>query len=213
MSTKFPDHSFDSQYSGVVAGIDEAGRGPWAGDVVAAAVIFSDKNNIPQGINDSKKLTKAKREGLYGLIMQNACIGVGIANVEEIDQYNILGATKLAMLRAYENLTIKPNILLIDGNQLPNIDCKMEKVVGGDAISPSIAAASIIAKVTRDRMMCKIAEEFPEYGFERNSGYGTALHMQAIAKYGITKYHRKSFAPIKEVILKKAILDEQQRYA
>ncbi|MEI6730518.1 MAG: ribonuclease HII, partial [Pseudomonadota bacterium] len=147
------------------------------------------------------------------LIMQNACVGVGIANVDEIDRYNILGATKLAMLRAYENLTIKPDILLIDGNQLPNIDCKMEKVVGGDAISPSIAAASIIAKVTRDLMMCKIAEEFPEYGFERNSGYGTALHMQAIAKYGITKYHRKSFAPIKEVILKKAILDEQRRYA
>lgn len=194
-----PDYSLEIQYSGVIAGIDEAGRGPWAGPVVAAAVIMN-QNNIISGINDSKKLSKLKREEIFDIIIRENHFGIGISSVEEIDEHNILGATKIAMLRAYNNLPIKPDFVLIDGNQLPNLPCKMKAVIGGDAISISIAAASIVAKVTRDRMMNELSIEFPYYGWEKNSGYGTKLHQEGINKHGINQHHRRSFAPIKKII-------------
>jgi ribonuclease HII len=193
------DFENELHYSGVVAGIDEAGRGPWAGPVVAAAVIL-DRKCFPAGINDSKKLSKTRREALYELIMKDAIVGIGICSVEEIDQYNILGATKHAMLRAYDALPAKPDIVLVDGNQLPSLPCKMDAVVGGDALCASIAAASIIAKVTRDNIMIELAKEFPHYGFERNVGYGTKSHQDGLALFGVTPHHRRSFAPIRKLL-------------
>lgn len=200
----FPDFSREMAIGGLVAGVDEAGRGPWAGPVVAAAVIL-DPHNLPEGANDSKQLNKNKREALWERVMACAvAVGVGICDPAEIDTLNILGATKLAMLRAYEALPVKPQTALIDGNQLPTLPCTMQTLVKGDALSLSIAAASIIAKVTRDRMMEELAREFPQYGWERNAGYGTALHQQALARYGITPHHRRSFAPIRALLEKDA---------
>lgn len=193
------DLAAELHYTGVVAGIDEAGRGPWAGPVVAAAVIL-DKSRLPVGIHDSKKLSKAKRELLYDIIMAEAQVGVGLSSVAEIDEYNILGATKRAMRRAYDALNGLPDIVLIDGNRLPDIPCKMEAVIGGDALCVSIAAASIIAKVTRDRMMDALAKEFPHYGWERNAGYGTRSHQEGLALFGVTPHHRTSFAPIRKLL-------------
>lgn len=193
------DFAAECHYSGLVAGIDEAGRGPWAGPVVAAAVIL-DKSRLPIGINDSKKLVKARRESLYDIIMAEAQVGVGLCSVAEIDEYNILGATKRAMRRAFDALQIQPDIVLIDGNQLPDIPCRMNAVIGGDALCISIAAASIIAKVTRDRMMEELAKEFPHYGWERNSGYGTKSHQDGLALFGVTQHHRRSFAPIRKIM-------------
>lgn len=194
-----PDLSIESSVQGVVAGIDEAGRGPWAGPVVAAsAIIFPDK--IPAGINDSKKLTHSKREQLFDEIMACAITGVGMASVEEIDSLNILEATKLAMRRSLEQLSQMPDIALVDGNRAPALPCKVQTVVGGDAKSISIAAASIIAKVTRDRIMQQLAIEYPGYGWERNAGYGTAAHQKGLATLGITPHHRRSFAPIRAII-------------
>ena len=195
----FPDFSFELTAGGIVCGVDEAGRGPWAGCVSASAVIL-DAKNIPKGLNDSKKLTHAKRELLYAEIMASAKVGVGIATAGEIDQINILEATKLAMQRAVANLGITPDLALIDGNKAPALPCKTQTIIGGDAKSLSIAAASIIAKVTRDRMMCELAVAHPEYGWERNAGYGTKHHQQALAKYGITEHHRRSFKPIRSLI-------------
>jgi ribonuclease HII len=194
-----PDFSRELHYEGIVAGIDEAGRGPWAGPVVAAAVIL-DRSCTPEGINDSKLLNRARRESLFDAIMAVARVGVGICSSEEVDQYNILGATKLAMLRAYEALAFKPDIAIIDGNQLPALPCGMDAVVDGDALCVSIAAASIIAKVTRDRMMTALAQQFPHYGWERNAGYGTREHQQALASHGVTPHHRRSFAPIRRLL-------------
>lgn len=194
-----PDLALERSHSGIVAGIDEAGRGPWAGPVVAAAAVL-DPHCLPAGINDSKKLTAAKREKLYDAILSSALVGVGIASVEEIDTLNILGATKLAMRRALENLKVAPDVALVDGNQPPELPCRVETVIGGDALSLSIAAASIVAKVTRDRMMAELAREFPHYGWEKNAGYGTAVHQQALAVHGVTPHHRKSFAPIRAML-------------
>lgn len=191
--------AFETKYSGIIAGIDEAGRGPWAGPVVAAAAIIDKTRNL-SGINDSKKLTHAKREKLYNIICAEHQVGVGISSVEEIDQSNILAATKLAMLRAYNNLPKQADIALIDGNQLPKLPCKMEFVVGGDAKSVSIAAASIIAKVTRDRIMSELALQFPEYLWQKNAGYGTAAHQEALLKFGVTEHHRKTYAPIRKLL-------------
>ena len=191
--------AFEAKYKGVIAGIDEAGRGPWAGPVVAAAAIIDKTRNL-NGINDSKKLTHAKREKLYEIICAEHQVGVGISSVAEIDQSNILAATKLAMLRAYENLPHQADIALIDGNQLPNLPCKMEFVIGGDAKSISIAAASIIAKVTRDRIMSELALQFPEYLWQKNAGYGTAAHQASLLKFGVTEHHRKSYAPIRKLL-------------
>lgn len=179
--------------------MDEAGRGPLAGPVVAAAVIMPRKG-VPRGIDDSKKLTRDLREALFERICKRACVGVGLASVEEIDSLNILGATKLAMRRAVEALSSQPDIVLVDGNQPPKLECRAVPVVGGDAISLSIAAASIVAKVTRDRLMAQLAAEHPGYGWERNAGYGTRLHYHGLQTLGITIHHRRSFGPIRALV-------------
>lgn len=204
-----PDFSLEAAHSGIVAGIDEAGRGPWAGPVVAAAVVL-DPHLLPHGINDSKKLSALRRGKLYAEIVASAITGVGTASVEEIDALNILEATKLAMRRALEKLRVTPDVALVDGNQPPELPCKVQAVIGGDALSLSIAAASIIAKVTRDRLMAGLAAEFPAYGWERNAGYGTSEHQQALAMHGITPHHRKSFAPIR-ALMEARIMDENIR--
>lgn len=177
----------------IVCGIDEAGRGPLAGDVYAAAVIF-DEGVFIDGLNDSKKLTEKKRELLFDEIISKAkAYCVAAASVEEIERINILQATFLAMKRAYEGLGISADIALIDGNRLPNLDCKMETVVKGDGLSASIAAASILAKVSRDRYMTELAEKYPEYRFDKHKGYGTKLHKELILEHGTCPVHRMSF--------------------
>ncbi len=194
-----PTLQYEAQHSGIIAGIDEAGRGPWAGPVVAAAAILNPAY-IPQGIDDSKKLTHAKREALFDFILAHAKTGVGMASVEEIDTLNILGATKLAMQRALAALPVRADVALVDGNQPPKLPCTTIAIIKGDSKSLSIAAASIIAKVTRDRLMCELAQKFPHYGWEKNAGYGTALHQAGITIHGITPHHRRSFKPIKELL-------------
>ena len=182
-----------------IAGIDEAGRGPWAGPVVAAAVIL-DVNRIPHGLNDSKKLPESKRESLFEEIMKSAEVGVGIADVARIDGHNILNATMWAMEAALSGLSRPSDYVLIDGNRMPDLPCASETVVKGDGRSLSIAAASVAAKVTRDRAMADHAREFPGYGWERNQGYGTAEHRAGIARLGITPLHRRSFRPVREAL-------------
>lgn len=189
----------EDNYTGIIAGVDEAGRGPWAGPVVAGAVIL-DRDNVPEGIDDSKKLKEQKREELFEQIMNVAMVGIGIVSVEEIDQMNILQATMLAMQKAVDNLPVKPNIALIDGNKTPNLSCDAHAIIKGDSKSLSIAAGAIIAKVTRDRIMKELAIQFPDYAWEKNSGYGTKLHQEALAKYGVTSHHRKSFKPIAKLL-------------
>ena len=178
----------------VICGVDEAGRGPLAGPVCAAAVILPDGLEI-EGLNDSKKLTEAKREKLFDVIIEKAVsYSVAFGTVEEIEEYNILNATFLAMNRAIEGLDIEPDYALIDGNRVPkNIKIECETVVKGDAKSASIAAASVIAKVTRDRLLLRYAEKYPEYSFEKHKGYGTAVHYEAVRKYGLCPVHRPSF--------------------
>ena len=177
-----------------IAGIDEVGRGPLVGPVVTAAVILP-KDFYDERINDSKKLTEKKRELLYDVIMENAVsVGIGISSEDVIDDINILEATKKAMIEAVNNLSVKPEHLLIDAVKL-NVDIPQTSIIKGDAKSESIAAASIIAKVTRDRMMIELDKEHPEYDFKHNKGYGTKKHIEAIEKYGILKEHRKTFAP------------------
>ena len=190
-----PDLTFEDGHDGLVAGVDEAGRGPWAGPVVAAAVIL-DGCAIPQGIDDSKALTRARREGLYKRLQECATIGVGRASVAEIERLNILGAAMLAMTRAVESLGVIPDHALIDGNRTPDLPCPATALVGGDGRSLSIAAASIIAKVTRDRIMARLAADHPGYGWERNAGYGTAEHRAALDRLGVTVHHRRGFKPI-----------------
>lgn len=177
----------------VICGVDEAGRGPLAGDVYAAAVIF-DNNVYIEGLNDSKKLSKKKRELLYDEIISKAkAYCVATASVDEIEEYNILQATFMAMRRAVEGLGITLDIALIDGNREPGLSCPMQTVIKGDGLSASIAAASILAKVSRDRYMAEIAEKYPEYCFEKHKGYGTKLHNELILKYGPSPVHRMSF--------------------
>ncbi len=177
----------------VVCGIDEAGRGPLAGDVYAAAVILNDEVFI-DGLNDSKKLTEKKREQLFDEIISKAkAYCVATASVEEIEEVNILQATFLAMKRAYEGLGIAADIAIIDGNRLPGLNCEMKAVVKGDSLSASIAAASILAKVSRDKYMLELAEKYPEYRFDKHKGYGTKLHNELILKYGPCPAHRMSF--------------------
>ncbi len=185
---------------GLIAGVDEAGRGPLAGNVVAAAVILDDLNPIA-GLNDSKKLTALRREKLFIDIHAKAlCISVGQASVEEIDRLNILQATMLAMQRAVSGLRLKPVKVLVDGNRIPQLDILAEAIVGGDALVKSISAASIIAKVTRDRQCDALHALYPQYGFKQHKGYGTAEHMAALKKYGATPEHRKSYAPVAKAI-------------
>lgn len=177
-----------------IAGIDEVGRGPLVGPVVTAAVILP-REFYDERINDSKKLTEKKRELLYDVIMENAVsVGIGISSEDVIDEINILEATKKAMIEAVNNLSVKPEHLLIDAVKL-NIDIPQTSIIKGDAKSESIAAASIVAKVTRDRMMVELDKMHPEYDFKHNKGYGTKKHIEAIEKYGILKEHRKTFAP------------------
>lgn len=180
----------------IICGVDEAGRGPWAGPVCAAAVIL-DQANFPLGLNDSKKLTEAKREALFPLIMAAADVGVGLASAAEIDELNILQATYLAMRRAMAVLKARPTLALIDGNRAPKIEIAVQTIIGGDAKSLSIAAASIIAKVTRDRLMAELDKTYPLYGFARHKGYGTAVHSAALKTHGPCAAHRRSFAPVR----------------
>ncbi len=177
----------------IVCGVDEAGRGPLAGPVYAAAVVLKKGQTI-EGVNDSKKLSEKKREELFDKIVSEcSAFSVGTASEREIDEINILQATFLAMKRAVDGLSIKPDIALVDGNQIPPLDCAVKTVIKGDAKSESIAAASIIAKVSRDRYMKEMAAKYPEYQFEKHKGYGTKLHYEMIEKYGICEIHRKSF--------------------
>ena len=181
---------------GLLAGVDEAGRGPLAGPVVAAAVILDDLKPI-KGLADSKQLTALRRERLYDEIRAKAlCCSVAQATVEEIDQLNILQATLLAMRRAVQGLRLKPTKVLVDGNRLPALDVLAEAIVSGDALVPCISAASILAKVTRDRMLCELHLQHPEYGFDRHKGYGTADHLRALQAHGALPMHRRSFAPV-----------------
>lgn len=178
-----------------VAGIDEAGRGPWAGPVVAAAVIL-DPDRIPAGIADSKALDAEDREAVYPRILATSRVGVGIADVARIDRHNILNATMWAMARAVKALAVVPKLALVDGNRAPPLKCATRTIVQGDARCLSIAAASIVAKVTRDRMMVALAREFPGYGFERHKGYGTPEHAETLARLGPCPHHRRSFKPV-----------------
>lgn len=192
-----PDlYAFDAEFRakfGAVCGIDEAGRGPLAGDVFAAAVIF-DEGTVIEGINDSKKLTEKKREQLFDEITAKArAYCIASASVEEIEGLNILQADFLAMERAYKGLGTTAGIVLVDGNQLPSIDAQMRYIIKGDARSASIAAASILAKVSRDRYMEQMAERYPQYGFDKHKGYGTKAHYAAVDEFGLCEIHRKSF--------------------
>jgi ribonuclease HII len=182
-----------------IAGVDEAGRGPLAGPVVAAAVIL-DPGGIPAGLDDSKKLRPAQREHLFMMLQNTAEISVAIADVERIDADNILQATLWAMAKAVHKLEQSPDLALVDGNQEPELNCFCKTLVKGDTLSLSIAAASIAAKVVRDKIMDELAEEFPGYGWERNRGYGTREHVEALEKLGPTPFHRRSFAPVRRLL-------------
>lgn len=183
-----------------VAGVDEVGRGPLAGPVVAAAVILT-REAIPEGLNDSKKLSAKRRDHLVPLLRQCALVGLGVASVEEIDAINILQASLLAMRRAVADLPVVPDHLLIDGNRLPtDLPCPATPVVGGDGVSPSIAAASIVAKNWRDDVMKEAATRFPGYGWETNAGYPTKCHKSALRDLGVTPLHRRSFAPVRDIL-------------
>jgi len=194
-----PDLAIDTSCPQPVCGVDEAGRGPLAGPVVAAAVIL-DPARMPAGIDDSKALTETRRERLFDAIMVQAKVGIGRATVAEIGQLNILQASLLAMRRAVLALPAAPAFALIDGNRLPDdLPCPARAVIGGDRRAVSIAAASIIAKVTRDREMREIARRFPDYGFEAHKGYGTAAHLAALNRLGPCPEHRLDFAPVRLV--------------
>jgi len=189
--------AFDTR---VVCGVDEAGRGPLAGPVVAAAVILDPARAI-DGLRDSKKLPQARREAL-AVAIRDGSLGwaIGQASVDEIDQLNILQASLLAMRRAVEALPVVPTLARVDGNQAPRLACGVELIIGGDATEACISAASILAKVERDRMMRALHSLHPEYGFDRHKGYGTALHLESLKRHGPCSEHRRSFAPVREVL-------------
>lgn len=193
---KFPDFLFESAYKGVVCGVDEAGRGPLAGPVVASAVILNP-SDYPLGLNDSKVLNANKRESLFLDIARTSSIGIGIAEPEEIDRLNILHASLSAMKRAVLALNVLPDVALIDGNKSPFLPMKIECIIKGDSLSLSIAAASIIAKVTRDKLMLEAENRFPGYKFETHKGYPTKLHLQKLSLLGSSPIHRKSFKPVR----------------
>lgn len=183
----------------IIAGVDEAGRGPLAGPVVASAVILGA--HAIDGLNDSKKLSAKKREALFDQIMAHCTVGIGVATVEEIDELNILWATMLAMTRAVEALGVEPDEVLVDGNRCPGWQWPSRPIVGGDAIEPAISAASIIAKVTRDRLMLEADRIYPGYDWASNKGYGSARHMAALTQLGPSPLHRRSFAPVAQAAL------------
>jgi len=197
-----PDFSFEQAAitagHACVCGIDEAGRGPWAGPVVAAAVLL-DPHNIPPGLDDSKKLSEARRVALFDRITATARVGIGIGDVTRIDRDNILAATLWAMGEALAQLD-GVSLALVDGNRAPALPCPVRTIIGGDGRSLSIAAASIIAKVSRDRMMEALDTDFPHYGFARHKGYGTEAHRDALRQHGPCCHHRRSFAPVAELM-------------
>jgi len=199
-----PDLSAETRYPGArICGIDEAGRGPLAGPVIAAAVVFRKARpprRLLSRLDDSKVLSPAVRAALLPEICEHADIGIGAATVEEIDRLNILQATFLAMSRALAALAEAPDVALVDGNRAPALCCRVETIIGGDGLSASIAAASIVAKVTRDTQMVALAERHPGYGWERNAGYGTPEHLHALARLGVTAEHRRSFRPVYELL-------------
>ncbi len=188
--------------AGLVAGVDEAGRGPLAGPVFAAAVILDERNPI-KGLADSKKLTALRREKLFDEIRAKAlCCSIAQASVQEIDDINILQASLLAMRRAVEGLRLRPAKVLVDGNRIPVLDVLAEAIVQGDALVPAISAASILAKVQRDRWCAELDVQFPHYGFAKHKGYGTAQHLSALRELGACEQHRKTFRPVAEVLAK-----------
>lgn len=194
--------------AGPICGVDEAGRGPLAGPVVAAAVIL-DRKRIPKGLNDSKQLSEEDREALYPLIMEAAvAVGVGEASVDEIDLINIRQATHMAMARAVRALSVTAEFALVDGNDPPPLPCRCDTLIGGDARSVSIAAASIIAKVTRDRMMVALHDDHPGYNWRSNKGYGTLEHYAGLKAHGVTQHHRRSFGPIRAILAGQSISPE-----
>lgn len=204
-----PDLSYERACGadGLVFGFDEAGRGPWCGPVVAACVCWPEgrvPEDLAKEINDSKKLSVVKREKLMPLILESgAIVGIGQATAAEIDEINILQASFLAMKRAMDSVQargIQVSFALIDGNRLPDWEIPCQAIIGGDAKSVSIAAASIVAKVTRDHIMQELARAYPAYGWDKNAGYGTKTHSEALARYGVTPHHRKSYAPVKRVL-------------
>lgn len=185
---------------GLIAGVDEAGRGPLAGPVVAAAVILDERNPI-EGLADSKKLSSLRREKLFDEIRAKAlCCSVAEASVEEIDALNILQATLLAMQRAVVGLRLVPKLVLVDGNRLPVLSMRSEAIVKGDSLVPAISAASILAKVTRDRQCLELDQQYPNYGFAKHKGYGTADHLLALQRFGASQVHRKTFAPVAQIL-------------
>jgi ribonuclease HII len=194
---EFERRGHDAGYR-IVAGVDEAGRGPWAGPVVAAAVVL-DADNVPDGIADSKALSATRREALFEAIQATSNVGIAFADTERIDRDNILAATMWAMQRAVAELTPAPELVLVDGNRAPQFDCAGETIVKGDARSLSIAAASIVAKVARDRMMVRYDARYPGYGFASHKGYGTAAHSEALRRLGLTPLHRRSFKPVQAI--------------
>lgn len=199
MAAARPSYRLERKIGGMVAGVDEAGRGPLAGPVVAAAVVLT-ATRFPKGVGDSKQVPPELREALYPRIMSACAVGVGICSVEEIDRLNILRASLLAMRRALDALPLAPTAALVDGNQPPEFPCPVTCVVEGDAKCLSIAAASIVAKVTRDRMMRDLALAHAGYGWETNFGYGTPEHRAALRRLGPTPLHRRSFAPVRELL-------------
>lgn len=194
-----PTYEIEDEFEGPIAGVDEAGRGPWAGPVVAAAVILC-RETAPEGLRDSKTLTEKRRRELAARLWKTARIGVGVASVEEIDTMNILRASLLAMARAVANLPVAPAIAIVDGNIKPKLRCPAYTVVKGDLKSMSIAAASIIAKTTRDRMMLELARDYPNYCWHSNKGYAAPAHRDALNRYGVTPHHRRSFSPIHNML-------------
>ncbi|MBF0850822.1 ribonuclease HII [Gluconobacter sp. R75690] len=199
-----PDYALEAAHGGLVVGIDEVGRGPLAGPVVASAVAFTapPSETLSSLLDDSKKLTARRRMLAYDALMadEQALIGIGAASVAEIERINIAQACYLAMRRALSRLGRTPDLALVDGKHAPKLPCPIKMVIGGDGISLSIAAASIIAKVTRDRLMARLAVRHDAYGWERNAGYGTAAHMQGLKLRGVTPHHRRGFAPIRNMI-------------
>lgn len=201
-----PDLKIEKQYQGIIAGIDEVGRGPWAGPVVACSLTFLKQNlplDLKKVINDSKKLTEKARLKAYNILVDTPDLchwAVGEASVEEVDELNIHQATLLAMKRSLLSLNLKVDIALVDGRFVPQVPCQAIPVIQGDSKSVSIAAASIIAKVHRDRYMTELSQHYPQYGWNTNAGYGTTVHQEALKVYGPTPHHRKSFAPIRNLL-------------
>lgn len=207
MPKHVPDWSFEGLYSGPVCGVDEAGRGPLAGPVVAAAVIL-DPANIPNGLNDSKALSEKRREQLLNMILSSAIISVGCAEPEEIDRVNVLAASMIAMQRAVAALPQTPVAALIDGNRAPELAIPAQAIVKGDAKSLSIAAASIVAKVTRDKLMVRANMRYPDYGLAGHKGYPTKAHRETLAAVGPAPIHRFSFNPVTLSALKHGLIEE-----